>query len=153
MNAMAIRHTPVPLLSTHIWPLDGNHHVGFEVLTAVVVTSTIFWDITPCSPFSVNRCFGRIYRLHLHGRKNLLATCFHAGFLLYLFCRPWRWSQYFPPKLRLILNGLHGVISQKIVLFGNHHVLHRTKFGLFQSLLAHFAWMNSRAVSINSSGD
>jgi hypothetical protein len=24
-------------------------HVGFEVLTAVVTKSTIFWDITPCS--------------------------------------------------------------------------------------------------------
>jgi hypothetical protein len=25
-------------------------YVGFEVLTAVVMKSTIFWDITPCSP-------------------------------------------------------------------------------------------------------
>jgi hypothetical protein len=24
-------------------------YVGFEVLTAVVMTSYIFWDITPCS--------------------------------------------------------------------------------------------------------
>jgi hypothetical protein len=23
---------------------------GFEVLTSVVIKSTIFWDITPCSP-------------------------------------------------------------------------------------------------------
>jgi hypothetical protein len=28
--------------------------VGFEVLTAVVMKSTIFWDITPCSPLRVN---------------------------------------------------------------------------------------------------
>jgi hypothetical protein len=28
--------------------------VGFEVLTAVVMKGTIFWDITPCSPLSVN---------------------------------------------------------------------------------------------------
>jgi hypothetical protein len=26
----------------------------FEVLTAVVMKSTVFWDITPCSPLSVN---------------------------------------------------------------------------------------------------
>jgi hypothetical protein len=26
-----------------------EHYVGFEVLTAVVMKSTIFWDITPCS--------------------------------------------------------------------------------------------------------
>jgi hypothetical protein len=28
--------------------------VGFEVLTVVVTKSTIFWDITPCSPLKVN---------------------------------------------------------------------------------------------------
>jgi hypothetical protein len=32
--------------------------VGFEVLAAVVMKSTIFWDITPCSPLKVNRRFG-----------------------------------------------------------------------------------------------
>jgi hypothetical protein len=33
-------------------------NVGFEVLTPVVMKSTIFWDITPCSPLRVNRRFG-----------------------------------------------------------------------------------------------
>jgi hypothetical protein len=28
--------------------------VGFEVFTAVVMKSINFWDITPCSPLSVN---------------------------------------------------------------------------------------------------
>jgi hypothetical protein len=32
--------------------------VGFEVLTGVVMKSTIFWDITPCSPLKVNWRFG-----------------------------------------------------------------------------------------------
>jgi hypothetical protein len=36
----------------------GLDLVGFEVLTAVVMKSTIFWDITPCSPLSVSRRFG-----------------------------------------------------------------------------------------------
>jgi hypothetical protein len=27
-------------------------HVGFEVFTAVVLKSIIFWDMTPCSPFA-----------------------------------------------------------------------------------------------------
>jgi hypothetical protein len=40
-----------------------------------------------------------------------------AGFLLNLFLRPWRWGRYVPPKRRLKLNGLHGVISQKMILF------------------------------------
>jgi hypothetical protein len=30
-------------------------YVGSEVLTAVVMKSTIFWDITPCSPLTVRR--------------------------------------------------------------------------------------------------
>jgi hypothetical protein len=43
-------------------------------------------------------------------------TCFHAGFLLGLFFRPWRWRRYVPLKLLLTPNGLHGLISQKMVL-------------------------------------
>jgi hypothetical protein len=31
--------------------------------------STIFWDITPCSPLKVNRRFGGTYCLHLQGRR------------------------------------------------------------------------------------
>jgi hypothetical protein len=42
----------------------SDRHVRFEVLTAVVVKSSIFWDITPCSPLSVNRRFGGTCRLH-----------------------------------------------------------------------------------------
>jgi hypothetical protein len=44
--------------------------------------SSIFWDVIRCSPSKVNRRFGGTYRLHL---QTLLATCFHAGFLLRLF--------------------------------------------------------------------
>jgi hypothetical protein len=29
-----------------------------------------FWDISPCSPLSVNRRFGGTYRLHLQSRRN-----------------------------------------------------------------------------------
>jgi hypothetical protein len=47
--------------------------VGFAVLTAVVMKSTIFWDITPCGPLKGIRRFGGTYRLHLQGRKNKLS--------------------------------------------------------------------------------
>jgi hypothetical protein len=54
--------------------LSSNYQlVQFEVLTAVVMKSTIFWDTTPCSPLSVNRRFGGISRLHLQGRKTKLS--------------------------------------------------------------------------------
>jgi hypothetical protein len=36
---------------------------------------------------------------------------------LNLFLWPWRWRRYVPPKRRLKLDGLHGVISQKMILF------------------------------------
>jgi hypothetical protein len=39
--------------------------IGFEVLTPVVMKSTLFWDIKSCSPLKVSRHFGAICRLHL----------------------------------------------------------------------------------------
>jgi hypothetical protein len=42
----------------------------FEVFTAVVMKSIIFWDMRPCSPLSFNRRFGGTYRLHLQDRRN-----------------------------------------------------------------------------------
>jgi hypothetical protein len=44
-------------------------YVGFEVLTAVVKESSIFWDITPCSPLKVNWSFRGTYRFHLQDRR------------------------------------------------------------------------------------
>jgi hypothetical protein len=44
-------------------------HVGFEVLTAVVMKISIFWNITSCSPSKANRRLGRTCRLHLQGGR------------------------------------------------------------------------------------
>jgi hypothetical protein len=44
--------------------------VGFEVFTAVVMKSIIFWDVTPCSLLRCNRRFGETYRLYLQGRRK-----------------------------------------------------------------------------------
>jgi hypothetical protein len=41
-----------------IQKITGVAYVGFEVLTAVVMNSSVFWDIMPCSPLKVNRRFG-----------------------------------------------------------------------------------------------
>jgi hypothetical protein len=48
-------------------------YVGFEVLTTVIMRSTISWDTMVCSSLKV---------------KALLAPWFHAGFLLGLFFNP-----------------------------------------------------------------
>jgi hypothetical protein len=44
--------------------------VRFEVLTAVVMKSSIFWDVTPCSLLKVNQRFGGRCRHHLQGRRK-----------------------------------------------------------------------------------
>jgi hypothetical protein len=40
-----------------------------NIYVCVWLKSTIFWDITPCSPLNVNRSFGGTYRLHLQDRR------------------------------------------------------------------------------------
>jgi hypothetical protein len=42
---------------------------GFEVLTAVVMKSTIFWDLMLCTLLKVNQHFRGTCHLHLHGRR------------------------------------------------------------------------------------
>jgi hypothetical protein len=73
------------------------HCVGLEVLTVVIMKSTI-WDKTPCSPLKNNRRFGVKYHLYLQDRKinrvrnkgesRWQASTFHAGFLLDLLFEP-----------------------------------------------------------------
>jgi hypothetical protein len=61
-------------------------YVGFEVFTAVVMESTIFWDTTPRSLLSVKTFRRNIYPPSSGSKNNL--TCFHGGFLLSLFFGP-----------------------------------------------------------------
>jgi hypothetical protein len=42
------------------------------------------------------------------------------------FFRHWRWRRYVPPKLRVNLNGLHGVISQIMILLWRDYSRSRT---------------------------
>jgi hypothetical protein len=44
-------------------------HIGFEVLTAVVMNVAIFWDMAPCNSY-VNGRFGGMCQLHIQGRKS-----------------------------------------------------------------------------------
>jgi hypothetical protein len=57
--------------------------VGFEVLTAMVVKSTVFWDNMPCSPLKVDQHFGET-----HYKQSSAPYLLHAGFLLGLFFDP-----------------------------------------------------------------
>jgi hypothetical protein len=116
--------------------------VRFEVLTAVVMSSSIFWDITPYSPLNVNWRFGRTFRLHLQNRKiklarnqcesrwQALAPAFTFDLARLIF-RSWRWKRNVPPKRQLTINGLHGVISQKIVLLVEPYLCSRICFHIY----------------------
>jgi hypothetical protein len=67
------------MLTSFKLQLRSVNSVRFEILTAVVIKSSIFWDISSCSLLKVNRRFGGTCRLHLQGRRisqALLATCF-----------------------------------------------------------------------------
>jgi hypothetical protein len=89
--------------------------------------SIFFWDMTSCSVLSGTRRFGGTYRLHLQGRRIVqrFAELFYdpeglplaCSLLCWTILLPWRWKRYVPPKRRVPLNTLHGVISQKKILF------------------------------------
>jgi hypothetical protein len=49
--------------------IDDYYHGEFELLTAVVIKSSIFWKTTLCSSLKVNRRFGGTCHLHIQGRK------------------------------------------------------------------------------------
>jgi hypothetical protein len=89
-------------------------HVIFEVHTAVVMKSSIFWNITPCSPLKVNWRFG--------GTRSRACHQLSRWFLARLIFRPWRWRRNVPLKRRLTLNSLQGVISLKTELFKRYFV-------------------------------
>jgi hypothetical protein len=73
--------------------------------TAICLKSIIFWDVTPSSVLSCNRRFGGTYRLHLQGRrKQVLAEIISSTLKIEAICS----SE---------LNRLHGVTSQKMILF------------------------------------
>jgi hypothetical protein len=100
------------------------------------IKSTIFWDITPCSPLSVNRRFGGTYRFHLQGRKNKLTKkrttrryIPENGTLHNHPCenlKSYSMNKIAILKHRLMFNGLHGVISQKVELLCTIYCIDRT---------------------------
>jgi hypothetical protein len=52
------------------WVAAYSKALGFEVLTAVAMKSSVFWDISPYIPVKVNRRFGGTYHLHLQSKSK-----------------------------------------------------------------------------------
>jgi hypothetical protein len=68
-----------------MFPRTILFEIGFEVLTTVVMKSSVFWDIMLYSLLKVNRRFGGTRHLQLQSSVFYLL---HAGFLLDLFVEP-----------------------------------------------------------------
>jgi hypothetical protein len=64
---ICVKPLTLDVLNVHVC-ITTELIVGLEVLTAVVMKSATFCNITPCSPLKVNRRFVIIYRLHLQCR-------------------------------------------------------------------------------------
>jgi hypothetical protein len=52
---------------------------GFKVLIAVVIKTSIFWDITPCNQLKVNRRFGGTRHFNLQCRRMIEARNQHES--------------------------------------------------------------------------
>jgi hypothetical protein len=59
----------------HIVIIALVSYIGFEVLTTVVMKSSVFWDMTPSSPLEVNRRLGGTYRLQNPRLMNNWVFC------------------------------------------------------------------------------
>jgi hypothetical protein len=88
-----------------------NTLVGLEVFTPVVIKSSVWWDIKPCSPLEINRRFGGACHLRLQViRIKQVRNQHKAGSnQAWLIHRPWRWRLTQRP---LTFNGPHDVTSQ-----------------------------------------
>jgi hypothetical protein len=62
---------------------------------------------------------------HINTHMNVIMPLAFTLVFCWLVFRPCRWRRYVPPKRPLTFNGLHGVISQKVVLF---NIFHRYQF-------------------------
>jgi hypothetical protein len=51
------------------------------------------------------------------GFEVFTAVVSACSLVCWTILRPWTWRRYVPPKRRVQLYGLHGVISQKMILF------------------------------------
>jgi hypothetical protein len=49
--------------------MSFSRHSSFLNASSISMTSSMLWDITPCSSLKVNRRFGRTFRLHFQSRR------------------------------------------------------------------------------------
>jgi hypothetical protein len=95
-----------------------SQYVGFEVLTAMVMKSSVFWVIMPWRMLEVNQCQGNMLPPSSQPRNKTSSACYfvHASFLLGLFSGPEDGGRS-SVETSCDFQLLHGIISQKTELF------------------------------------
>jgi hypothetical protein len=104
--------------------------IGFEVLTAMAMKSSLLWDVTPCSPLKVNGRFEETHRLHHQDQRrnqNQTELCFKlvsystwltagnavlAGFLLAFLFSFMGWNGMGSDCIHLVRQPLIGLLYQ-----------------------------------------
>jgi hypothetical protein len=89
-------------------------YLEFEVLTAVIMNSTIIWYVMPCSPLSTDvseEHIAFIFRVEELAKQE---TSVKACLLAY---STQKMEAMCSLKCQLTSNGFYGLICQKIVLF------------------------------------
>jgi hypothetical protein len=131
INCNAInKNTSSSLAQVDISILCRSHKcssiIDFYINELVGLMGFLQWWLWRCVVRCVNRRFGGTYRLHLQGGKNKFGKkpAWKQVACTLVSCRtnfvnPEDGGDMFLRKHRLTLNGLHGVISQKMVLFIN----------------------------------
>jgi hypothetical protein len=81
LSLLKIGFTSVAIFSsrTYFSYIVNYSFVRFEVLTVVVVKSTIFWTIMPCSLLKVNRRFGGTSFYHLLSSSYFVRLILRSG--------------------------------------------------------------------------
>jgi hypothetical protein len=112
-----------------LWGIWKRPYIGFEVFTAVVKKSNIFWDMTPCTPLSCARRFGGTYRLHLQDQRNRfskpaskqVASLLNSTDYTASYPRRWYFSRpyMFLRKLGSIVDGYAWKSEQILIKFSH----------------------------------
>lgn len=103
--------------------------VWFEVLTAMILNNNIFWDVAPCSVVEVYGCFWETYCLCFQGGRIRQANRLIPICLYYLILKM---EAVYPSKTSVNITRLHGITSQKIVLFKMKLIVYLMLFTMFQ---------------------
>lgn len=103
------------------WLIGSQFFIGFEVLTVLVVSNPVFWDVMPFNLLKIHPCVRGNCHLDLQGWRMSYRRNQHEAdssawcwILAWLIFQPWSWRQLVRMKYEFSFSGLHSDASQKI---------------------------------------